>query len=69
MTSAPDASLNTNYFQRWVGVKYYIHNVRKRIERFLVESFDTTNEIVYEFNRCYFHGHDCEMNKNDFNDE
>ena len=52
-----------------MGVKYYIHNVRKRIERFLVESFDTTNEIVYEFNRCYFHGHDCEMNKNDFNDE
>ena len=47
----------------------HAHNVgEKRIGCYLVEAFDTTNKTVYEFNGCYFHGHDCEINNNDFND-
>ena len=23
---------------------------------------------MYEFNGCYFHGHDCEINQNDYNE-
>ena len=47
----------------------HAHNVgEKRIGRYVVDGFDTTNKTVYEFNGCYFHGHDCEMNTNDFNE-
>ena len=61
-------------WRRQLHVGYYLdiqhaHNVGEiKIGRFLVDSFDVANRTVYEFNGCYFHGHDCEINQNDYNE-
>ena len=40
----------------------------KRIGQYLVDGFDRSNQTIYEFNGCYFHGHQCKLNNNEFNE-
>jgi very-short-patch-repair endonuclease len=47
----------------------HAHNMgEKRIGRYFVDGFDTANKTIYEFNGCYFHGHQCEINEKDYNE-
>jgi hypothetical protein len=35
----------------------------------VVDGFDSSNNTIYEFNGCYFHGHNCELNPHEFNEK
>ena len=52
-----------------VDIKHAHNHGEKRIGSFLVDGFDSSTNTIYEFNGCYFHGHNCELNPHEFNDK
>lgn len=59
-----------DYIAHRVGLDIqHAHNVgEKRIGRYLVDGFDRSNQTIYEFNGCFFHRHQCELNNSEFNE-
>ena len=49
----------------------HAHNstTEQRIGPYLIDGTDMQNRVLYEYNGCYWHGHKCPLNQNDFNDK
>jgi hypothetical protein len=52
-----------------VYIKHAHNYGEKRIGHFVVDGFDSSTNTIYEFNGCYFHGHNCELNPHEFNEK
>ena len=52
-----------------VNIVHAHNHGEQRIGRYPVDGFDSANQTIYEFYGCYFHGHRCEANQNEFNDK
>ena len=55
-----------------IHIRHQLNNTEKRIgdRRLPVDGFNAQTQTVYQFHGCYWHGHDCALNRGkDFNEK
>ena len=62
-TAVKNYSISANCWLDWIEKTNGVKLKREfRIGKYWVDAYDINTNTVYEYNGCYFHGHDCDPN-------